>query len=80
MGTGPLDNALDMVDVIGFDPSRYREVILAVQGPRGRFPLGPLCVSAWSSAGAAGPGGHSTADTRPSCSPSRSACWIRSRC
>lgn len=31
MGTGPLDsnNALDMVDVIGFDPSRYREVILA---------------------------------------------------
>ena len=30
-GTGPLDsdNALDMVDVIGFDPTRYREVILA---------------------------------------------------
>jgi hypothetical protein len=30
-GTGPLDsdNALDMVDVIAFDPSRYREVILA---------------------------------------------------
>ena len=30
-GTGPLnsDNALNMVGVIGFDPSRYREVILA---------------------------------------------------
>lgn len=30
-GTGPLDNddAMDLVDVIGFDPSRYREIILA---------------------------------------------------